>query len=161
MAIAWHPTTKDYRATGDEIVLAAQGYVIITAPGQATKIVPETHPRYWKLSNGEIVEMTQQEKDAADHAAEPIAARHMREQQEGVTLANGWVMAYTREARDVMVDLKNLLDLTSGQLPGVSFWEVDGTRHNVSVQTGLQVLADYAVKSATEVMRQYEEVSGG
>lgn len=117
--------------------------------------------KYLKVVGTSVVEMTQQEKDAVDNPPETMAERHAREQQEGVTLANGWVMAYTKEARSEMGSQAHLLNLAGNQLPGVSFWEVDGTRHNVSVQTGLQVLADYAVKSATEVMRQYEEVSGG
>lgn len=117
--------------------------------------------KYLKVVGDAVVEMTAEEKDVIDNPPETIAERHLREQREGVTLANGWQMAYTREARDVMGDLKNLIDLAGPALPGVSFWEVDGTKHDATVADAVAIMTDYAVRSATEVMRQFAEVTNG
>jgi len=106
-----------------------------------------------------VREMTNDEKALAFNPPESMADRHAREQREGVTLTNGWQMAYTREARDVMGDLKNLIDLAGPGLPGVSFWEVDGTKHDATVADAVAIMTDYAVKSAAEVLRQFAEVS--
>lgn len=115
--------------------------------------------KYLKVFGDSVVEMTEQEKAAVDNPPESMADRHAREQREGVTLTNGWQMAYTREARDVMGDLKNLIDLAGPGLPGVSFWEVDGTKHDVTVADAVAIMTDYAVRSAAEVLRQFAEVS--
>lgn len=127
--------------------------------------LPACEDRFMKaVEDGEsfiVREMTSDEKTAAFNPPESITDRHAREQREGVTLANGWQMAYTREARDVMGDLKNLIDLTGPGLPGVSFWEVDSTKHDVTVADAVAIMTDYAVRSATEVMRQFAEVTNG
>lgn len=117
--------------------------------------------KYLKAVGDSVVEMTDQEKALVDNPPESMADRHLREHREGVTLANGWQMAYTREARDVMGDLKNLIDLAGPGLPGVSFWEVDGTKHDATVADAVAIMTDYAVRSATEVMRQFAEVTNG
>lgn len=116
-------------------------------------------PEHFKVVGDEVVEMTDDEKNAITNPPESMADRHAREQREGVTLTNGWQMAYTREARDVMGDLKNLIDLAGPRLPGVSFWEVDRTKHDATVADAVAIMTDYAVRSATEVMRQYAEVT--
>lgn len=129
------------------------------------KSLPECDDRIMvAVQDGEsfiVREMTNEEKSSAFNPPESMPDRHAREQLEGVTLTNGWQMAYTREARDVMGDLKNLIDLAGPGLPGVSFWEVDGTKHNVMVADAVAIMTDYAVRSATEVMRQFAEVTNG
>lgn len=117
--------------------------------------------KYLKAVGDSVVEMTDQEKALVDNPPESIADRHLREQREGVELANGWHMKYDKDSRTMMNDLKSLIDLAGGQIPGVSFWEANGTKHDVTVQQGTAILTEYAVKSAVQVMRQFSEVSGG
>lgn len=127
--------------------------------------LPSCEDRFMKaVEEGEsfiVREMTNDEKTAEFYPPESMADRHAREQREGVTLTNGWQMAYTREARDVTGDLKNLIDLAGSGLPGVSFWEVNGTKHDVAVADAVAIMTDYAVRSAAEVLRQFAEVTNG
>lgn len=115
--------------------------------------------KYLKAVGDSVVEMTNQEKALVDNPPEPMADRHLREQREGVELANGWHLKYDKDSRAMMNDLKSLIDLAGGQIPGVSFWEANGTKHDVTVQQGTAILTEYAVKSAVQVMRQFSEAS--
>jgi len=117
--------------------------------------------KYLKVVGDSVVEMTDQEKAMVDNPPESMADRHLREQREGVELENGWHLKYDKDSRAMINDLKSLIDLAGGQIPGVSFWEANGTKHDVTVQQGTAILTEYAVKSAVEVMRQFSEVSGG
>jgi len=164
VARAWHPTTKEYLARGDENLLAADGYVIIEAPGQSTLATPDCEPRYWKLVNGQIVEMSQQDKDAADEASEPITVRHAREQAAGVTLTNGWVMKWSNADQLEMIKAKthaDLLAMGGVTTESVPFFEADGTPHMLSYSAAYVVLADYSTRVAAEQLRQWSELSGG
>jgi hypothetical protein len=154
MADVWNPTTREYIRSVDRSGYG-EPWVVIGKGAYPIESLPECDPSLWELVEGEIVEGEPPE------VVESMSERHTREQREGVTLANGWQMAYTREARDVMGDLKNLIDLAGPGLPGVSFWEVDGTKHDVTVSDAVSIMTDYAVRSATEVMRQFAEVSNG
>lgn len=125
-------------------------------------VLPDGVPwKYLKAVGDSVVEMTDQEKALVDNPPESMADRHLREQREGVELDNGWHLKYDKDSRAMMNDLKSLIDLAGGQIPGVSFWEANGTKHDVTVQQGTAILTEYAVKSAAEVMRQFAEVSGG
>lgn len=154
MALALHKPTKTLRSgVGPADLVPADDWIL-------NPVIPSgCELPYIVLEGDSIRAMTDEERGVVN--PETTAERHLREQREGVTLSNGWVMAYTREARDVMGDLKNLIDLAGQGLPGVSFWEVNGTKHDVTINDALAVLTDYAVKSATEVMRQYGEVGNG
>lgn len=148
-------TTHEVLDVRDETLYDESEWLILSAAWLAEHGMPVFDRLMWRYSNGVVIE------GEPIAPVESMADRHLREQREGVTLTNGWVMAYTREARDVMGDLKNLIDLAGPQLPGVSFWEVNGTNHDTTVNDGLAVMAEYAVKSSIEVLRQYAEVSGG
>jgi hypothetical protein len=125
-------------------------------------VLPDGVPwKHLKVVGDSVVEMTDQEKALVDNPPESMADRHLREQREGVELVNGWHLKYDKDSRAMMNDLKSLIDLAGGQIPGVSFWEANGTKHDVTVQQGTAILTEYAVKSAVEVMRQFSEVSGG
>lgn len=114
--------------------------------------------KYLKVVGDSVVEMTAEEKDAVDNPPETTPERHGREQREGVLLSNGWRLKYDKDSRAMMNDLKSLIDLAGDQIPGVSFWEANGTKHDVTVAQGTAILTEYAVKSAVEVMRQFSEV---
>ena len=125
-------------------------------------VLPDGVPwKYLKVVGDSVVEMTDQEKALVDNPPESTVDRHRREQLAGVELENGWHLKYDKDSRAMMNDLKSLIDLAGGQIPGVSFLEANGTKHDVTVQQGTAILTEYAVKSAVEVMRQFSEASNG
>lgn len=146
-------TTNEVLDVRDETLYSESDWLILSAAWLEQHGMPTFDRSLWRYENGVVVEGEPPE------VVESMADRHALEQREGVTLTNGWQMAYTREARDVMGDLKNLIDLAGPGLPGVSFWEVNGTKHDVTVADAVAIMTDYAVRSAAEVLRQFAEVS--
>jgi hypothetical protein len=116
--------------------------------------------KYLKVSGDSVVEMTQDEKNAVDNPPLTTAERHLQEQEAGVTLANDWVMRWTKEDQVRMgtaKDIADLLALANDNSPLVPFYEASGTKHLVSYSTAYQVLANYMTKVMAEQARQDSE----
>jgi len=164
MGRAWNPETKHYDPACDEIVMEQRGYVVIEAPGRETITTPNCEPRYWTFLNGSIVEMTADEKAVIDNPPESMADRHAREQREGVTLANGWVMKWTDIDQNKMNLTKSRADLCERDQvagPCVPFFEANGTPHMVGHAEAFVVLRDYSDKVMAEQFRQWQEAANG
>jgi hypothetical protein len=158
MANVIHRTTGEYRLSVNTPEYDPAVWLINP---QLPAGVPQ---KYWKVDGDRVVEMSDSEKDAVDNPPEPMADRHRREQAGGVTLENGWVLAYTVEAQTRMGTAKDIADLLIlGQDPGekVPFNEVDGTQHMVNATTAYRVLGEYMSKVLVEYLRQEKEVRGG
>lgn len=148
-------TTNDVLDVRDETLYSENDWLILSAAWVEQHGMPSFDRSLWRYESGVVVEGEPPE------VVESLPNRHLREQREGVELANGWHLKYDKDSRAMMNDLKSLIDLAGGQIPGVAFWEANGTKHDVTVQQGTAILTEYAVKSAVEVMRQFSEVSGG
>ena len=117
--------------------------------------------KYLKVSGDTVVEMTVDEKAAVDNPPETIAERHLREQREGVTLANGWVLKWTDTDQNKMNLTKSRADLCERDNvvgPCVPFFEANGTPHMVGYAEAFVVLKDYSDKVLVEQQRQWQEV---
>lgn len=120
--------------------------------------------KYLKVVGDAVVEMTAEEKDAIDNPPETMAERHAREQREGVTLENGWVMKWTDEDQNKMNLTKSRADLCERDEvagPCVPFFEANGTPHMVGYIEAFEVLLDYSNKVMAEQFRQWQEVANG
>lgn len=127
--------------------------------------MPEGVPyKYVKVVGDAVVEMSNEEKAAVNNPPETMAERHLREQREGVTLQNGWVMKWTYEDQLSMGLAKARADLLARDndtTPGVPFFEANGTPHLVTATEAYSVLRDYSDKVMVQQMRQWQEANGG
>jgi len=102
------------------------------------------------------------EQQAADSASAAIAAAlstHASEEEQGVTLANGWRMRYTDVARANYAEVKALIDLAGPSLPGVTIYDADSGEHQLTCEQAVAIIAEYAVAVATERQRQFAELA--
>jgi hypothetical protein len=124
-------------------------------------VLPDGVPwKYLKAVGDEVVEMTTEEKDAIDNPPETMAARHLREQREGVTLTNGWVLKWRSEDQVEMLKAKAIADLAAlagNASPIVPFFEVNGTPHVATYAVAYQILGDYMSRVLVEQQRQWQE----
>jgi hypothetical protein len=128
-------------------------------------VMPDGVPyRYIKVVGDEVVEMTAEEKALVDDPPKSMAERHAREQLEGVTLANGWVMRWTDNDQLKMGLAKSAADMLAmaqNTSPLVPFYEVNGTKHLVAYTEAYQILGEYMALVMIQQARQEQELANG